>query len=160
VSTEISDAEQESYDLRGASLADVAEEIALKDEAAQTEWFPQYSFTTTGQQLATADVTVKMRITMPRWPGYDSAPAADQSEWDRFLAALQVHEQGHVDLVLQHLSNIDEQLVGQSPTAARGVWDETLGALKSASDSYDRETNHGRNQGTIIAASGITPSAD
>ncbi|MGA9917611.1 MAG: DUF922 domain-containing protein, partial [Paraburkholderia sp.] len=86
MSTEISDAEQASYDLQGTTLADVANEIALKDEAAETEWFPQYSSTTTGQQLASAEVTVRMRITMPRWPGYDSAPAADRSEWDRFFA--------------------------------------------------------------------------
>jgi predicted secreted Zn-dependent protease len=47
---------------------------------------------------------VKTRITMPHWPGYDSAPDADQREWDRFLAALKAHEQGHVDLVLQRLT--------------------------------------------------------
>lgn len=159
MSTEISDAEQASYDLQGTTLADVANEIALKDEAAETEWFPQYSSTITGQQLASAEVTVRMRITMPRWPGYESAPAADRSEWDRFFAALQMHEQGHVDLVFQYLSNIDDRLVGQSPTAASEAWDNILAALKSASDSYDRETNHGRTQGTIIAAGSVSPGA-
>jgi predicted secreted Zn-dependent protease len=160
VSTEISDAEQASYDLQGATLADVAAEIALKDEAAETEWFPQYSYTTSGQQLASAEVTVRVRITMPRWPGYDSAPSADRSEWDRFLAALQTHEQGHVDLVFQYLSNVDDRLVGQSPAAASEAWDNILAALKSASDLYDRETNHGRTQGTIIAASSVTLGAE
>jgi predicted secreted Zn-dependent protease len=157
MSTIISDPEQATYDLQGDTLADVAEKITGMDEAAKAEWFPQYSYTSTGQQLATAEVTVSTKITMPRWPGCASAPDADQGEWRRFLAALQAHEQGHLDLVLQHLSNIDERLVRQSPAGARRVWDDALGALQSASDSYDRDTDHGRNQGTIIEVGGAVP---
>jgi predicted secreted Zn-dependent protease len=122
MSTEFRDTERTTYDLQGHTLSELAEEIAGREESAQTEWFPSHSYTTTGQQLGTAEVMVRTKITMPRWSSYDSAPDADQREWDRFFSALQAHEQGHVDLVLQHLTNIDEQFSGQSPAGAAQIW--------------------------------------
>jgi predicted secreted Zn-dependent protease len=160
MSTEFTDTEHTTYDLQGRTLSDVAEEIAGKEESAKAEWFPSYTYTTTGQQLGTAEVIVRTKITMPRWSSYDSAQEADQREWDRFFSALQAHEQGHVDLVLQHLTKIDEQLLGQSPSGAAEIWRDALDTLKAASDAYDHDTDHGRNQGTIIDLNDVTPSVD
>jgi len=160
MSTEFTDTERTTYDLQGRTLSEVAEEIAGKEESAKAEWFPSYTYTTTGQQLGTAEVMVRTKITMPRWSSYESAPGADQREWDRFFSALQVHEQGHVDLVLQHLTNIDEQLLGQLPAGAAEIWRDALNTLKAANDTYDHDTDHGRNQGTILEVQGITPSVD
>lgn len=36
-------------------------------------------------------------ITLPKASGYDSLSATAKREWDRFLAALTLHEQGHTD---------------------------------------------------------------
>jgi Bacterial protein of unknown function (DUF922) len=41
---------------------------------------------------------------MPEWSGYCLAGQQGKEEWDRFFAALQAHEQGHIELVAQELA--------------------------------------------------------
>ena len=93
---------------------------------------------------------------MPQWVEYGSASQPEKDEWDRFIAALEAHEQGHIDIVKQQLSGIDEQMAGQSPDAAKQIWQNALSDLQSASDNYDAQSDHGRNQGTIIDLSAVT----
>ena len=153
VSFEMTETEQVSYDLAGARLVDVATIIAQMDESATTTWMPRYSYTTTGGELSEAVVTVGSRIRVPVWTGYAAASEAEQHEWDRFYETLLAHERGHVALVARHLCNIDERMVGQSEDGARRTWNAALDALRTASDAYDAETDHGRNAGTIIDVS-------
>jgi Bacterial protein of unknown function (DUF922) len=151
---EFADTERINVDGHGSTLSAVAAAISQQDEAGKAEWFPTYALRDGG-----VNVTVKTRITMPQWSEYDSACQAEKDEWDRFISALEAHEQGHVDLVKEHLSKIDEQMAGQSPDAAKRLWLNALSDLQSASDSYDAETDHGRNQGTIIDLSVVPPSS-
>jgi hypothetical protein len=144
MSVEFSGPERVACDIDGDNLAAVAEAISRKDEAGKAEWVPRYDYQVTGSNLSSVTVT---------WSGYGSARQAEKDEWDRFLAALETHEQGHIDLVVKYLSNIDEQMIGQSLDAAKQAWENALAALQSASDAYDRQSDHGRNQGTIIDVS-------
>ena len=57
-----------------------------------------------------------------------------------------------LDLVVQHLSDVDERLVGKSIASAEQTWNQALEALQSASCAYDQQTDHGRRQGTVIDA--------
>ncbi|MGB8645246.1 MAG: DUF922 domain-containing protein [Anaerolineae bacterium] len=160
MSVEFLDTEQVSYDVQADTLMAAAETFSQMDEAAKTEWFPRYDYQTTGNELSNATITVGTRITMPHWSGYSSASQAEKDEWDRFFAALQAHEQGHLDLVMQHLDHVDEPLVGKSVDGAAQVWQSALAALLSASRAYDGQTDHGRNQGTIIDVSVGAPEID
>lgn len=134
----------------GSTLEAVAETIAVMAEAAETEWFPSYVTTLTDDVVSDAAVTVNSRVTMPQWEGYSRAMPVERGEWDRFFAALRMHEQGHLDLVVQRLSDVDTKLVGLSSQSAAVAWEATLEALAAASDAYDAATDHGRNQGTVI----------
>jgi len=49
----------------------------------------KFEYTITG---STCSVTIKL----PKWTGRDNASAEDKAEWDRFIAALEEHERGHV----------------------------------------------------------------
>lgn len=155
MSVDFSDTESAYSDVHGSSLAAVAAVISQQDEAGKAEWFPTYVLTADDPPAVT--VTVKTKITMPRWREYGSVSQAEKDEWDRFFAALQAHEQGHIDLVKQQLSGIDDQMTGNSPDAAKQTWGSALRDLQSASDNYDTQTDHGRNQGTIIDLSAGTP---
>lgn len=139
-----------TYDLPGARLLDVATLVAQAAETGTTRWTPRYSYTTTGAGISDAVVTVGTRITVPRWTGYAGAIEAEQREWDRFSEALLAHERGHVALVTEHLCNIDQRMIGETEQGARAIWQDALDSLRAASDAYDVETDHGRNNGTII----------
>lgn len=153
------DPERASYPLDGDSLASVAQLVSQKDEAAKTEWFPTYTYELNGSVLSSVTVTVATRITMPEWTTCGSASQPEKDEWDSFLRALESHEQGHLDLVRQHLSDIDEQMAGQSLNEAASIWSGALSDLEMASDDYDRQSDHGRNQGTVINLDVVTPAA-
>ena len=138
-----------SYDVDAGSLADAAATVSTLSEAATTEWFPHFTSTTAGGRLVQVDVEVPTRVTMPRWTGYQGASPPDRHEWDRFCAALRAHEQGHLDLVREHLEEVDAQLAGQTPARAAAKWTQVLDALKSASRAFDQRTDHGRDAATL-----------
>ena len=144
------DTQWASQALDGASLADVAQTISQMVEAGKTEWFPRYSYQTTGNAISSVMVTVDTRVTLPSWNGYSAAPQAEKDEWDRFCSALRSHEQGHLDIVTNNLSGIDAALMGKSVSDAAQAWQNALNALQAASDAYDASNNHGTMQGTII----------
>jgi predicted secreted Zn-dependent protease len=150
MSVDFPDTTHATYDLAGQTLADVAAEISAMDEAAATEWFPRYDYSLNGDVLATATVVVPTKITLPRWPGYSSAGDRDRGEWDRFHAALEAHEQGHIERVTNCFTGIDDRLTGATVADAGRIWADALNSLQTASDAYDAETDHGRNRGTII----------
>jgi predicted secreted Zn-dependent protease len=150
MSTRFPETEWTTYDVAEESLADAASEVSRLPEAATTEWFPHFASTTVGGRLAQVDVEVPTRVTMPRWIGYTNASPVDRREWDRFCAALRAHEQRHLDLVREHLREVESHLVGQTPAAAAARWTKVLDALDAASRTLDRTTDHGRAAGTIL----------
>jgi predicted secreted Zn-dependent protease len=150
MSVDIPDTAWRTYDLDATSLPAAAAAIADLREAARTEWFPRYAYTTSRGRLVSAAVVVRTVVTMPRWTGEASATPAERNEWRRFLSALRAHEQGHLELVHRHLGAIDTQLIGASAKGARERWSQSLAALAAASDAYDRATDHGRLRGTRL----------
>ena len=139
-----------TYDVHAETLEGAASAIAQMAEAATAEWFPRYDYKTAGGRISKITVTVALRVTMPRWVEYVIATRPEQAEWDRFCRALRAHEQGHLDLVAEHLQRIDERMLGRAPDAAKRAWDAALAALADASAEYDRTTDHGRTDGTVI----------
>jgi predicted secreted Zn-dependent protease len=153
VPVEFGDTEWTTKSVGGATLAAVAQAISQMDEAAKTEWFPAYTADTADGALINVAVTVRTKVTMPQWSGYDNATQAEKDEWDRFFIALRAHEQGHLDLVTSQLSGIDDRLAGHSTSDASATWTNALRELTSASNAYDASNDHGRSQGTVISVS-------
>jgi predicted secreted Zn-dependent protease len=147
------DTEWRVYDVDAGTLASAAAFVSGRTEAARTEWSAHYACITERGRLVSTTVTATIRITMPRWNGFASASAAEQREWRRFVDALRDHEQGHLDLVVRHLSDVDQRLIGRTTANAESAWRRALAALDAATKEYDRETDHGRRQGTSIDVS-------
>ncbi len=95
-------------------------------------------------------MTVALKITMPVWDGYSAATQAEKTEWDRFLAALELHEQGHIDIARRDMATIDQVMVGRTEAEAAHEFQHAVAAVQATSDAYDTSTDHGRNNGTII----------
>jgi len=151
VSIDFSATEWVSFDVAGATLADAASAIAHLPEAGQTEWWPRYDFQTDEHgHVSDVTLTVATRVTLPSWSGHQSASGGEQREWDRFAAALQAHEQGHLELVVSHLNELDQHMLGVSHDHAQNIFHQALQQLHAASEAYDQQTNHGQNTGTVI----------
>jgi predicted secreted Zn-dependent protease len=147
---DIDEPERVTYDVHGSTLAEVAAAMAEMDEAGRAEWWPSYDYQQADGVITSANVRVVQRMTMPRWPEYTAASQASRTEWDRAWHALEAHEEGHFQLVSQHVASLEQQLIGQPVEAAQGIFDHALADLATASEAYDTATDHGRNQGTVI----------
>jgi predicted secreted Zn-dependent protease len=152
--TDFSSTDWQYYDVGGSTLTDAASSIEHLPEAGTAEWFPQFSYEADEHgKVTSVSITVGTRVTLPDWSGYSGACQAEKDEWDRFRAALMAHENGHLELVTTHLSGLDQHMTGGSAQDAQSAFEHALNNLKSASQSYDSQTNHGRSTGTIIDVS-------
>ena len=87
-----------------------------------------------------------------RWrrSGYGAATKAEQAEWDRFLAALGTHEDGHTALVTSGYTGIAEAMAGKTEAAGNRLWNAAVAKVSAANVKYDATTQHGVTQGTDI----------
>lgn len=142
---------RQTYPVTGATLAQAAAVIEAREEAGLTEWKPKLKYDKDDAGLVThATVTVPLTITMPNWSAASKLSKAAKAEWDRFYQALEAHEQGHVDLVNKHLGGLGATLVGKTEAEASDAFANAVQELKDASDTYDVDTDHGRNHGTEL----------
>lgn len=144
-----------TYEVPGHTLEDAARHIEQQPEAGQTHWLPSYHVQEwDGNTIKRVQVDVYVEVKMPHWSGYDSATPAEREEWDRFYAALKVHEEHHIGLVRAYTENADVMMEGLDEHAAATKWQENLQALKQASDLYDAGNHNGQDEGTIITPPG------
>jgi predicted secreted Zn-dependent protease len=142
------------YDVDGLTLADVAAAISHLPEAGSCQWHPIYSYTTDADgKVDSFTVTCPYTITMPNWTGRSSASAEAQAEWDRWYEALERHERGHIDDTAWMFDNMEDTMIGMTPSEADGQFGKFVYDAQRASDQYDAETNHGLNYGTVMDTS-------
>jgi predicted secreted Zn-dependent protease len=97
------------------------------------------------------------KLILPHWQSSGAFNANVQPTWDRFIAALRVHEQGHVQIALAQAQALVVALEAMSPLQGdhcdpllkrvRQHFDQAIQAVVAASDRYDVMTKHGVTQG-------------
>jgi predicted secreted Zn-dependent protease len=137
-----------TYDVSGATLADVADAISHLPEAGSCTWHPTFSYTT-GEDGKVDSFTVTCEYTyeMPVWTDKSSASPEAQAEWDRWYAALEEHEKGHYEATAW-MFDCEADLIGMDPAEAEAQFGKFVYDAQQASDRYDADTDHGRNTGT------------
>jgi predicted secreted Zn-dependent protease len=108
-------------------------------------------------------------ITTPNWTDKNSGSCKAQREWDRFVAAVNTHESGHVTLTKNFAPKIGDPLAGLEVTAyacteadattlanqriqqeINNAGNSVTTDLQKAQDDYDNTTNHGATQGAVL----------
>ena len=112
-------------------------------------------------------VTVQVDISLTNWIPPKTASPAQRSEWNRFRAALAIHEQGHADIFnavagRQEIpisgncgSDCSEQAAHSAMiNSVQGALDDDFeskwSAAEAKSNQYDVDTNHGATQGAHL----------
>jgi hypothetical protein len=125
----------ETYDVRGSTLREVAEQVL-----PAKEWF-EYRYTPTYRAdkgtINQADVTVQITVRVPRWvgDGWESATVAEKAEWLRLLRSLQIAGEGESveDTLLPRawlcveIDALDDQL--------KGMWKGMMQEMQAAEQS-------------------------
>ncbi len=111
-----------------------------------------------GCQLTELGVRLDMVVIYPRWMNADDASPELRRRWDRFIAALEVHEEGHAQLAREGAGEIARRLAESAPAPDCRTLQENLSrrydvmraALDGRQRAYDRETGAGRFQGAHL----------
>ncbi|OVE74793.1 hypothetical protein BVX97_06330 [bacterium E08(2017)] len=123
-------------------------------------------------RYTTLKVKGKSTITIPKWTAYDKAKPAEKAEWDRFIAATKVHENGHYLQGKAFANKVAARWAkargnGWAPKSARSktlakgalsaeflrILDEEWLQLDTDGTAYDGTTNHGATQGARLNTS-------
>ena len=159
------------YDISGRTTRDLVEQMQTKGpvdkssggiSVAYTEWRVSWNFryeSTPGScKLTELNASVEGTTTLPRWADGDTAPASRMKEWQDFVAALRVHENGHYAHGVQAAEEV-RVLAGSIPPAAdcedltRQVTDRAQAILekyRTLDAKYDQDTQHGQTQGAVL----------
>jgi len=150
------------YDVSGSTLEEVSAQLNRFDGfAAQTN----SPITIQGQVLpkkgADGQLSVKVKwviegtvVHLPRWTGYDSASAAAQHEWDRFMKMTRQHEQqAHIDKahkMVNELTDADSVIRGQDRAELKQNLEAKQSELRDKLQAIHDECDNGEKIDAIL----------
>jgi len=155
---------EKTYTVKGDTIDELMNQTQhIKGKwAAYTEWYTTWFLSVEeGDEecfVTHGDTGLQATITYPKWKQPRDADPDVVTEWERFMASLRVHEEGHVTIALQGADAIDDRLDQgfSAPTcemAAQMADDKATEILERYNDKsvkYDKDTDHGATQGTIL----------
>ena len=130
--------------------------------AGKTKWDVQWKFTheQRGVSCHIKEVAVAIGIAqvLPRWRGEAKGAVALRTRWRQFRDALKRHEDRHADHGLAAGRGIEAVLLATKPAsnceeialAANASAHALVKKYRKLDEAYDRETEHGRNQGATL----------
>ena len=157
----------ERYAIEGATPADLRRDMNNKGPQGAggrrfdgyTRWFVswryQYNNTGGGCSIASVTTSVKVTMTLPQWGDESRASSATREQWARYLAALELHEQGHRHHGIAAANEVDRAIAAMPPAGSCDALGKNANALGMSvlrkyyqlDLDYDRDTGHGASQG-------------
>lgn len=121
-------------------------------------WHINYRVSSGKCRLTQAAIHLDLKYTLPRWWAPSGASPDLVSEWNRYLAALRGHENGHGTLAITGGRKLLNKLRGLAPSsscsaltaAARRTFARENERIKTIEAAYDTRTDHGAIQGATL----------
>lgn len=105
--------------------------------------------------ITSAQTTVRIKFTFPKWINRSKAPEELRQKWDRYITALERHERRHRDIAVEAAVQIERAIAGIKPRAtcdglksdANAVGHRLVEDCKKRQSDYDARTQHGKLEG-------------
>jgi predicted secreted Zn-dependent protease len=157
------------FTVTGSTARELSAEIDAKSPIGEdgthsdgyTHWHIDWTYNlTSGPAGCAADriaVNLAIRMTLPRWYPPRSADEALVGRWNRYVAALRLHEDGHRFRAEAAARDVRRALLAESrardcrtlENRLNSRANDLLADLRKRQEAYDRETAHGQTQGVI-----------
>ncbi len=149
------------YPVRGQDYASLVKSLSVngpKGFHGLASWNIAYQYTTRPSGNAcrfdSIRLVVQGEILMPKWTDEGTAAPALRQRWADYYAALQQHEEGHVQhgnelaaLLQEKFMGYGDFACGQAKSIAQSEFDKLYNNLKNRDKEYDQRTQHGATQG-------------
>jgi predicted secreted Zn-dependent protease len=160
------------YNITGASISEINAQLTrgapvdsngdAREGIANSYITWKYPFQRDAKGCTTGPVSVQVQvhIQLPRWTRAAQASGDIARRWDKFIAALTLHEEGHKQIAVDGARRIASTLARLPAEAscpamnakANAEGQRLLVEIRAAQVRYDQMTNHGLTQG---ATSGL-----
>jgi predicted secreted Zn-dependent protease len=130
--------------------------------AANTKWRLRWNVsvqpTKSGCALESATTELDVEMNLPRWTPPSGARPGLVKSWNTFAAAVRKHEDGHREIAIDAVREVDRKLQGARTarscdalrTNLKRVAEATVREYREKDNSYDVTTMHGRTQGVAF----------
>ncbi|MEM7767303.1 MAG: DUF922 domain-containing protein [Pseudomonadota bacterium] len=126
----------------------------------ESNWDLRLKPVATAGDCAVGEVTITVTNTIltPEWTNIAQQTDDAQREWARYLGALKIHQDGHIAITMEMVSEIRSALLALPPEATCSALQVRLGAAaaavedayKDAHVDYDKATRSGKKQGAVL----------
>jgi predicted secreted Zn-dependent protease len=159
------------YPIRGMSNSELRSQMSRQGPLdklegrrydANTTWVVKwsYGYKSVGHRCAIASVSTRVNVTytLPQWQPPPSTPRSLIAEWNQYLAALHLHEDGHRNHGIGAAQEVMKKLT-LSPLApsckelgiaANKAAQQIIRHYNQQDVEYDRLTQHGLTQGAVF----------
>jgi predicted secreted Zn-dependent protease len=159
------DVKKDYYDVYGSTVGEIRASLKRAGPRVgdsiwhgkadwRVNWRTRYAQGPSRCRVTEASVDFSVIITLPRWSPHPNTDYALIAQWNTYLRALELHENGHRDIgasaareILSTLRSMSsprcDDMNDQATEAARRITDRH----KELNQDYDRDTRHGRTQG-------------
>jgi len=120
---------------------------------ARTDWHISWTWPGYGKSkcdLSHADVNYDIKVTAPFWNPKVGIDSALVDRWNNYMTALALHEQGHVDITVDHYLKVKDAIQGATCGTAEQAAQEIIEEIRSLQAEYDGQTKHGNLQGAVF----------
>jgi len=150
------------YEVQGVDFNSVQRSMMSgRPFAGKTEWVLSYRYQAhmdAGACKADAVTTrLALNMTLPRWSPPPGVAGDLIGRWERFMSALRLHENGHVQNARNIESAVKRALLalssadcGALDSAMRARFDQLLEQGRAGDRDYDQQTEHGKTQGAVF----------
>lgn len=137
-----------TYTVTGSTLEEAYASVkAYADkhdgEAGSVTWVPKWSYSLDADgKVKSVKVTVKLTITLPRWPNTWKLSKAAKAEWDRAYRELADHEKDHVAILKAEAKTVGQAAIGLSSSEADEALAKAVEAVNKANSAIDPFTTY------------------
>ena len=162
IKIEITDVTMIYYEITGSTANELREEmnklgpLDLTDGLcydARTDWYVSWTWPGYGKSecdLSKTNVNYDIKVTVPVWKPKSDIDPALVDRWNHYMNSLALHEQGHVDIIVDHYLKVKDAIQAATCDTAEQAAQEVSEELRSLNEVYDRETQHGNLQGAVF----------
>ncbi len=141
------------YEVGGSTESEIRAQLSTSGPNgydAYTKWTVHWNWPGQGTatcRLQDAEVSYEVTVTFPRWTPTEHATPELVTQWNGYLYALALHENGHVNNVTSHIPALVAAIKGSTCPLAEGAAQAVLQQIRQFDSQYDLSTDHGRTQG-------------
>ena len=150
------------YEISGSTANELRQEmnkLGLLDPGdglrydARTDWYISWNWPGYGESecdLSLTSVRHDIKVTLPFWtPPAETEPSLID-HWNHYMNSLALHEQGHVDIIVNHYLTVRDAIQAATCETAEQAAQEAISELRKLNEEYDTQTEHGKMQDAVF----------